>query len=79
MIQTTSVIVPGTTTYVEIRQGITDHLGGHVNKYAYEIETGYMAPWGRNHTGTWGRHNIREASACFADAINYAATHHVGR
>lgn len=68
MIETQRVIVPGTNTYVEISQ---DRHDGYLG---YSIETGSVK---YGHRGTWGRGDIRSASECFADAIAYAATHHI--
>lgn len=58
--------VPGTTAYVEVRQERST-TGLH-----WDVEHGYVAAWGDQHSGTWGRSNAVEAAACFHAAVGYA-------
>ena len=62
------IVVPGTASYVELRQE------RHGDYFGYCVETGSVE---YGHRGTWGRHDLRSATECFADAVSYAAVHHV--
>ena len=70
-IATQRVVVPGTETYVEIRSSEV-----RATWFGYIIETGYGE---HEYPSIWGRDNIRDASICFAEAISYAAAHHIAK
>jgi hypothetical protein len=66
LIETQRIHVPGTGTYVEIRQ---ERSGTHLT---YLIEHGSDR---FGHRGTWGRDNVAEAARCMAGAITWNARH----
>jgi hypothetical protein len=62
LFQTQRVEIPGTGTYVEIRQV------SWTKRITWEIELGTTR---HGFVGAWGRDNVREARICFADAVAY--------